>query len=532
MSNELTEIAEDIQSVRNPWYSAGAVMLTIFMVVLDSSIANVALPHIAGSFSATRDESTWVLTSYLVANGVIIPSTAWFSTLMGRKNFLLLSTLMFTLASAACGMATSMTMLILARVIQGIGGGAIMPIAQAVMMEEFPPEERGVAMSVFGFGVIFAPIIGPTLGGWITDTYSWHWIFLINVPIGFISLWLIKKFIEDPPYAKKGKVKNVDYWGFIFLIIWLFVLQIILDNGQKSDWFGASWVRWSATLVAITFIAFIVREICTKEPIVDLRVFKDKNFAIGTVLHFIIGAVLYSTLAILPLFLQQLMGYTATLSGLAISPRGFGSFTGLVICAYLANRVDQRWVITVGMLVLALSNIMFGTLNLQIAMTNIIVPNVICGAAFSLVMIPLMTISFVTLKNNQMTNATGVFNLAKSVGGAIGTSAVTTMVSRMSQVHQTHLIRNLTYSHSGFVEKINALQGGIISVSGPALSSIKANTVAYKQLVQQSTLMAYMDCFKIYAAVLVLLVPMIFLFQKVKYKKNKSQKVEAPITSK
>ena len=532
MSNELTEIAEDIQSVRNPWYSAGAVMLTIFMVVLDSSIANVALPHIAGSFSATRDESTWVLTSYLVANGVIIPSTAWFSTLMGRKNFLLLSTLMFTLASAACGMATSMTMLILARVIQGIGGGAIMPIAQAVMMEEFPPEERGVVMSVFGFGVIFAPIIGPTLGGWITDTYSWHWIFLINVPIGFISLWLIKKFIEDPPYAQKGKVKNIDYWGFIFLIIWLFVLQIILDNGQKSDWFGASWVRWSATLVAITFIAFIVREICTKEPIVDLRVFKDKNFAIGTVLHFIIGAVLYSTLAILPLFLQQLMGYTATLSGLAISPRGFGSFTGLVICAYLANRVDQRWVITVGMLVLALSNIMFGTLNLQIAMTNIIVPNVICGAAFSLVMIPLMTISFVTLKNNQMTNATGVFNLAKSVGCDIGTSAVTTMVSRMSQVHQTHLIRNLTYSHSGFVEKINALQGGIISVSGPALSSIKANTVAYKQLVQQSTLMAYMDCFKIYAAVLVLLVPMIFLFQKVKYKKNKSQKVEAPITSK
>ena len=244
---------------RNPWLSAGAVMITIFMVVLDSSIANVALPNIAGSFSATRDESTWVLTSYLVANGVIIPSTAWFSTLMGRKNFLLLATLMFTLASALCGMANSMSMLVMARVIQGIGGGAIMPISQAVMMEEFKPEERGMAMSVFGFGVIFAPIIGPTLGGWITDTYSWHWIFLINVPIGFLSLWLIQKFIIDPPSAKKGKVNSVDYWGFIFLIIWLFVLQIILDNGQKSDWFGASWVRWSATLTAVTFIAFIIR---------------------------------------------------------------------------------------------------------------------------------------------------------------------------------------------------------------------------------------------------------------------------------
>lgn len=535
MSNEasITDISEENwKPSRNPWYSAGAVMLTIFMVVLDSSIANVALPHIAGTFSATRDESTWVLTSYLVANGVIIPSTAWFSTLMGRKNFLLLSTLMFTVASAMCGFATSMTMLIIARVIQGIGGGAIMPIAQAVMMEEFPPEERGVAMSVFGFGVIFAPIIGPTLGGWITDTYSWHWIFLINVPFGIISLWLIKKFIEDPPYARKGKVKTVDYWGFILLIIWLFVLQIILDNGQKSDWFGASWVRWSATVVAITFVAFIIKELVVKEPIVDLKVFKDKNFSIGTVLHFVIGAVLYSTLAILPLFLQQLMGYTATLSGLAISPRGFGSLTGLVICAILANRVDQRWVIAAGMLILAFSNILFGTLNLQISMGNIILPNVICGVAFSMVMIPLMTISFVTLKNNQMTNATGVFNLAKSVGGAIGTSAVSTMVSRMSQVHQTHLIRNLTYSNPGFVEKLNAMQSGIAALSGHALSAAKANVMVYKQLVQQSTLMAYMDCFKIYAAMLVLLTPLIFLFQKVKYKKQKSAKVEAPLPSK
>lgn len=532
MSNE-TAIAEEYTgSGRNPWYSASAVMLTIFMVVLDSSIANVALPHIAGSFSATRDESTWVLTSYLVANGVIIPSTAWFSTLMGRKNFLLLSTFMFTLASAFCGMASSMTMLIIARVVQGLGGGAIMPIAQSVMMEEFPPEDRGVAMSVFGFGIIFAPIIGPTLGGWITDTYSWHWIFLINVPVGFISLWLIKKFIEDPPYARKGKVESVDYWGFILLIIWLFVLQVILDNGQKSDWFGSSWVRWSATITALTFVGFIVRELVVKEPIVDLRVFKDKNFTIGTILNFVIGAVLYSTLAILPLFLQQLLGYTATLSGLAISPRGFGSLTGLVVCALLANKLDQRWVIAAGMILLAISNIMFGTLNMQIAMSNIIWPNILCGFSFSLIMIPLMTVTFVTLKNSQMTNATGVFNLAKSVGGAIGTSAVATMVSRMSQVHQTHLIRNLTYSSSGFVEKLSALQSGIAMQAGHALAAAKANVVVYQQLIQQSTLMAYMDCFKIYAAFLLLLTPLIFVFQKVKYKKTKEPKVNAPITSK
>lgn len=532
MSNETAITDENWTPSYNPWLSAGAVMLTIFMVVLDSSIANVALPNIAGSFSATQDESTWVLTSYLVANGVIIPSTAWFSTLFGRKNFLLICTLMFTLASAMCGLATSMPMLIFARVIQGIGGGAIMPISQAVMMEEFKPEERGVAMSVFGFGVIFAPIIGPTLGGWITDTYSWHWIFLINVPIGFISLWLIQKFIEDPPYAKKGEVQKVDYWGFIFLIIWLFSLQIILDNGQKSDWFGAAWVRWTSLLTGGTFLAFIIRELMIKEPIVDLRVFKDKNFTIGTILHFIIGAVLYSTLAILPLFLQHLLGYTATLSGLAISPRGFGSLTGLVICAILANRVDQRIVITVGMILLAFSNLLFANLNMQIAISNIILPNIICGVAFSMIMIPLMTISFVTLKNNQMTNATGVFNLAKSVGGAIGTSAVATMISRMSQVHQSNLIRNLTYSNPAFVEKINAMQAGIAMLSGNALSAAKANALAYKQLLQQSTLLAYMDCFKIYAGMLILLIPLIFLFQKVKYKKAKSAEVEAPILSK
>jgi len=520
MSNETLTIENSLEK-RNPWYSAGAVMLTIFMVVLDSSIANVALPNIAGSFSATRDESTWVLTSYLVANGVIIPSTAWFSTLLGRKNFLLIATILFTLASAMCGLASSMTMLIIARVIQGIGGGAIMPIAQAVMMEEFPPEERGMAMSVFGFGVIFAPIIGPTLGGWITDTYSWNWIFLINLPIGIISLWLIQKFITDPPYAQKGKVQSVDYIGFILLIIWLFVLQIILDNGQKCDWFGSAWVRWSSLTVAITFLAFVIRELSIKEPIVNLKVFKDKNFAIGTILHFVIGAVLYSTLAILPLFLQQLMGYTATLSGLAISPRGFGSFAGLVVAGLLSNKVDQRLVIAFGLFLLAISNIMFGILNLQIAMSNIIWPNVLCGFAFSLIMIPLMTIAFVTLKNSQMTNATGVFNLAKSVGGAIGTSAVATMVSRMSQVHQTHLIRNLTYANEGYIEKLNAIQGGISQLSGTALANIKANAIVYKQLIQQSTLMAYMDCFKIYAAALIMLIPLIFLFQKVKYKKQK-----------
>ncbi len=511
---------EEWKPSRSPWYSAGAVMLTIFMVILDSSIANVALPNIAGSFSATQDESTWVLTSYLVANGVIIPSTAWFSTLFGRKNFLLLSTILFTASSALCGMASSMGMLIFARVIQGLGGGAIMPIGQAVMMEEFPVEERGVAMSVFGFGVIFAPIIGPTLGGWITDTYSWHWIFLINVPVGIIAVILGNLFIEDPPYARKGKVQKVDYIGFILLIVWLFSLQVVLDNGQKSDWFGSRWVRWTTALSLSCFIGFIWRELTTKVPIVDLKVFLDRNFIVGTALNSVVGAVLYSTLAILPLFLQHLMGYTATLSGLAISPRGFGSLAGLVAVAFLSNKVDQRYVVITGMLLLTISNLMFGSMNLNIGMGTIILPNIICGFSFSLLMIPLMTITFVTLKNSQMTNASGIFNLAKSVGGAIGTSIVSTLIQRMGQVHQTHLIRNLTYSNPAFVEKLAAIQSGIAVHTGEFVAQEKANFMVYMQLQQQANLLAFMDCFKIYAAAVFLLTPFVFLFKKAKYKKE------------
>ena len=511
---------EEWKPSRSPWYSAGAVMLTIFMVILDSSIANVALPNIAGSFSATQDESTWVLTSYLVANGVIIPSTAWFSTLFGRKNFLLLSTILFTASSALCGMASSMGMLIFARVIQGLGGGAIMPIGQAVMMEEFPVEERGVAMSVFGFGVIFAPIIGPTLGGWITDTYSWHWIFLINVPVGIIAVILGNLFIEDPPYARKGKVQKVDYIGFILLIVWLFSLQVVLDNGQKSDWFGSRWVRWTTALSLSCFIGFIWRELTTKVPIVDLKVFLDRNFIVGTALNSVVGAVLYSTLAILPLFLQHLMGYTATLSGLAISQRGFGSLAGLVAVAFLSNKVDQRYVVITGMLLLTISNLMFGSMNLNIGMGTIILPNIICGFSFSLLMIPLMTITFVTLKNSQMTNASGIFNLAKSVGGAIGTSIVSTLIQRMGQVHQTHLIRNLTYSNPAFVEKLAAIQSGIAVHTGEFVAQEKANFMVYMQLQQQANLLAFMDCFKIYAAAVFLLTPFVFLFKKAKYKKE------------
>ena len=293
----------------------------------------------------------------------------------------------------------------------------------------------------------------------------------------------------------------------------------MLDNGQKNDWFGARWIRWTSGLSFACFIGFLWRELKIKNPIVDLKVFLDRNFFIGTMLNAVIGAVLYSTLAILPLFLQHLLGYTATLSGFAISPRGFGSFAGLIVCALLANRVDQRLVVVAGMVLLGVSNIMFGSLNMEIAMSNIILPNIVCGFAFSILMIPLMTISFVTLKNSQMTNASGIFNLAKSVGGAIGTSVVSTLISRMGQVHQTYLVHNLTYSNHAFTAKFNAFQSAM-SGFGQGLAHIKANYLIYGELRQQANLLAIMECFKIYAALVILLVPAVFLFKKMSAKQT------------
>lgn len=498
----------------NPWLSTIAVMLTTFMVVLDSSIANVALPKIGGSFSATRDESVWVLTSYLVANGVILPTTAWFSNIFGRKRFLLLCTILFTLSSMFCGMASSMGMLILARVLQGVGGGAIMPIAQAIMLESFPQEKRGLAMSVYGIGIIFAPIIGPTLGGWITDTYSWHWIFLINVPIGMVAVYLGRIFIEDPPYAKAGKVQEIDYFGFILLAVWLLTLQIVLDNGNKSDWFDASWVRWTSFASFASLAAFIWWELKIKNPIIDLKVFLDRNFFVGTFLGAIVGAILYSTLAILPLFLQQLLKYTATLSGLAISPRGFGSLAGIAICAALANKVNEKYLVIAGFFLIGVSMFMFGELNLSISMGNVILPNVLCGFAFSLIMIPLTTLTFATLKNTQMTNGSGIFSLARSVGGAIGISLVSTLVSRKAQVYQSYLVDNLNYANHVFTEKLAMAQAALSMQFPEVIASQKANLLFYMQLVQQSNLLAFIDAFRIYGLLCIIIIPTIFAFTK------------------
>ncbi len=309
----------------NPWLIAAAVILPTFMEVLDTSIASVALPHIAGSFSASTDEATWVLTSYLVANAVILPASNWFALRFGRRRFLLFCIALFTAASFLCGAATSLGLMLFARTLQGAGGGALQPLSQAILLESFPPQKRGSAMAAFALGVVVAPVLGPTLGGWLTDQYSWRWAFYINVPIGFLALWMISAFVEDPPYIRSARLGRLDGIGLGLLAVWLGALQVILDKGQEDDWFGAVWIRYASAVVAIAFVAFLIRQLRVPRPIVNLSVFRDRNFALGCLLIGLFGAVIYGIIAILPLFYQTVMGYTAWSAGLAVSPRGVGA---------------------------------------------------------------------------------------------------------------------------------------------------------------------------------------------------------------
>jgi MFS transporter, DHA2 family, multidrug resistance protein len=503
----------------NPWVIAVSVMLATFLEVLDTSVANVALPHIAGNLSATTDESTWVLTSYLVSNAIILPATNWITHYFGRKRFLITCITIFTLSSALCGAATSLPMLIFARVMQGAGGGALQPISQAILLESFPPEKRGQAMALFGVGIIVAPIVGPTLGGWITDNYSWRWIFYINVPIGALAVLMVSTFIEDPPYIRALKPGRIDYVGFGLMAAGLAALQLVLDKGQQDDWFASSFITWTAVLSFAALAAFVVWELRSKEPIVDLRVLKNRNFATGTLLMTMMGVVLYGSTALLPLFLQTLLGYPATASGMAVSPRGFGAVLSMIIVGRLVNRVDGRWLIMFGFAVLAYSTHMLAGLSLDIAMSNIVWPMVISGFAMGFIFVPLTTMAMGTLPNEQIGNATGVYSLMRNTGGSIGIAAMSTLLSRGAQVHQSVIASHITPYDPQFRQWVEQLRGalGAAPVSGGMIPP-EALASAYGVVVRQSMLMSYMDNFRLLAFLCLICVPAVLLFRRVRAK--------------
>jgi DHA2 family multidrug resistance protein len=499
----------------NPWIVAASVMLATFMEVLDTSVANVALPHIAGNLSASTDEATWVLTSYLVSNAIILPATGWFSNRFGRKRFLIFCIVVFTLSSALCGAAASLGFLVLARILQGAGGGALQPIAQSVLLESFPQEKRGSAMALYGLGVVVAPIIGPTLGGWITDSYSWRWIFYINIPIGVAAVMMVSAFVDDPPYIKNAVRGAIDFVGFGLMAVWLATLQIVLDKGQQEDWFASSWVCWLTALSVATMVGFVAWELWVENPIVNLRVFLNRNFAIGTALVGAVGIVLFGMTSLLPLFLQTLMGYPALQSGFAASPRGVGSVIAMLLVGRLIGKVDERWLLVFGFSVLGVATLVMGNLTLDVSMGTIVVPNVFVGLSLGFIFVPLTTVAMGTLEQRQLGNAAGLYNLVRNIGGGVGISVVTTMLSRLAQTHQAQMVHNLAPGEPAFQERLAAIARAFGAQMSPVDAMQRAQAVIYGTLVKQASLLAYVDTFRLLAVLSLLAIPAVFLFKRV-----------------
>jgi len=498
----------------NPWLIALTMVLPTFMVALDTSVANVALPHIAGSLSASTDEATWVLTSYLVTNAIVLPITDWLATYLGRKFFLILSITAFTLSSALCGAALTLGMLIFARVVQGASGGALLPVSQAVLLESFPPAQRGEAMAAYGLGVIFAPIIGPTLGGWITDTASWRWVFYINVPVGILAVLMTSAFIEDPPYLKGRMRGTIDYVGFFLMAIGLGTLQVILDKGERNDWFAAQWIRWVALISLCSLVGFFLWERRAKHPIVNLQVLTNRNLAVGILLAAVYGVILYGSLVMLPLFLQNLMGYPALQSGLAITPRGIGALFSMTLAGRLVRRVDGRFLIITGYLGLAWAGFLLGDINLQISMISVVIPNIMIGASMGFIFVPLTTIAMGMLPNEQMGAGTGLYNLMRNLGGSIGIAFVSTMLARDAQLHQALMVSHLSPSDPAFQDRLHSLRQLFLARGDIVTATREAYGAIYRIVVQQSTLCAFVDTFRLLGYVSLVGVPLTFLFRK------------------
>jgi DHA2 family multidrug resistance protein len=504
----------------NPWLITITVMIAVFMEVLDTSIANIALPHVAGSLSATPEEATWILTSYLVSNAIVLPMTGWLGNQFGRKRVLLWCIFMFTLASALCGMAWDLPTLVLARILQGFGGGAMVPIAQSIMLESFPPQKRGAAMAVFAQGVVVAPILGPTIGGWITDNYSWRWIFYINLPVGILAVVLAKWLVEDPPYIKRNLGATIDYIGFALLAVWLGTMQIVLDKGQEADWLGAEWVRWFTFTSVAAFVSFLWWEFTTDHPLVDLRIFKNRNFAVGLTLMTMLAAILYGTTAQLPLFLQTLMGYPALQSGYAMSPRGAAAFVTTFFVGRLVGRMRARWMLCIGFTTLAVSSFLLSGINLQVSQMDVIWPSIVNGIAISFIFVPLTTTTMSQLGQAQIANASGLYNLMRNLGGSIGIAFVTTMLARGAQAHQALMVGHLTATDAAFTQRLAASKSMLSRQADPVLATRQAYDAVYSVLDQQAHLWAFVDNFFLFGVLALAGIPLIFLFKRVQYVKK------------
>jgi len=501
----------------NPWIIAITVTLATFMEVLDTSIANVALPHIAGSLSAGQDESTWVLTSYLVSNAIVLPLSGWLSSIIGRKNFYMSCVALFTISSFLCGLAPNLATLIICRVLQGAGGGGLQPSEQAILADTFPPAKRGMAFAVYGIAVVTAPAIGPTLGGWITDNFTWRWIFFINIPVGVISMLLTSRLIQDPPYFRRRKLSEtkIDYIGLGFVALGLGTLQVVLDKGQREDWFESHFILILSLICVASLIFVVIWEWKHKDPIIDLHLFRDRTFGISNLLMFMLGFALLGSTLLLPLFMQTLLGYSAEQSGLALMPGGFTIMLLLPLVGFLLSRYSPRWLLVFGLVVLSGSLFHMAGFDLAIDFRTAAVARVFQAVGMAFLFVPINTAAYAFLPRDKNNAASGLMNLARNIGGSVGISLVTTMLDRRTQVHLNDLSRNLSSANPALR---STLQGATQAMQAHGASAASAARQAYAliegTIQREATMLAYIDNFRLLGWAIMAMIPIVFLMKK------------------
>ena len=483
----------------NPWLIAVVVAMAAFMEVLDTSIANVALPYMAGSLGASNDQSTWVLTSYLVSNAVVLPVSGWLASVLGRKRFFMACLVIFTLSSLLCGIAPSLGAIIVFRIIQGAGGGGLQPMAQAILADTFPPEKRGLAFALYGVTAIIAPTIGPTLGGWITDNYSWRWIFFINLPVGILAFLLVFRIVKDPPWAgrKPGILARIDYIGVSLLILGVGALQVMLDKGQEDDWFGSRFIVTLMVLAAVGLISFAVWEWFNKNPIVQVRMFENLNFLGANAMMFVLGIMLFSSLVMMPLYLQSLMGYTAESAGLVLSGGGLLLLFMMPVVGVLSSKLQARYLVAFGWLTLSIG-MYYSTkqLDLQISFQSASILRLIQVFGLGFLFVPINLASYVGMPPEKSSSVAGLINFMRNIGSSVGTSMVTTLIARRAQFHQSNLVADATAGHSTFARAAAAITAHLVASGVNAERAAKqAYLLLYQTLIAQANTLAYIDTF-------------------------------------
>ncbi len=512
------------------WAITLSVMVVAFMQVLDTSVTNVALPHLQGSLSAGLEEVSWVLTSYLAANAVIIPATGWLAGLLGRKRFFLTCATLFTVSSFLSGIAPTLTFLVLARIFQGIGGGPIIPLSQAILWEIFPLGQRGLAMAVWGIGFMMGPIIGPTLGGYIADNWSWRWIFYINLPVGFLGFFMASAFLFDPPYLKKPA--RVDWPGLILMVLGFGCLQLLLDRGEREDWFDSSLIVTLAVLAGCALVGFLIRELMTRDPILDLAVFTDRNFATGATFIAVIGLGMFSSMLLLAIYTQKLLGYDAWTSGLVLAPGGLGNMLSLLLSGRLVSRMDQRLMLTFGCLVNAISLYMMSNLTLGIDYWTLAFPRFIQGFALGFIFVPLSTLTLSTIRRDKLVNATSAYNVLRNLGGSVGIALATTLLAQRSQFHQATLVSHVNVWDPETQARLKHWADHFMAHGSDSFTAQRrALAMLYHDTVSQAQVLAYVDDFWL-LAILFSIIPLFLpLMRRIRVERVEPRTEPDPATS-